>query len=173
MPTRRVSHAVLLALLGLISLAVCTDDEPTPVATVGPEPDYWSMFPAEAARAATLTRIIDGDTFEASLDGNSVTIRLFGADTPERGQACFREATDRVATLLQPGDRVWLQSGPRNDDGSRLLRYAFTEQRVLIDALLVREGLAAAWRRDGQLRDTIVALEDAARTLGVGCLFSR
>lgn len=173
MPAHRRALALLPALLGLIVLAACTDQEPTPVATVRPEPDYWSAFPTDAAQAATLTRIIDGDTFEASLDGNSVTIRLFGADTPERGQACYREATDRVATLLQRGDRVWLQSGPRNDDGSRLLRYAFTNERILIDALLVREGLAAAWRRDGQLRDTIVALEDAARSLGIGCLFKR
>ena len=172
MPTRR-HLPLLLALVGLIVLAACTDDEPNPVVTVGPEPDYWSAFPADAAQAATLIRIIDGDTFEASLNGNSVTIRLFGADTPERGEACFREATDRLSTLLARGDRVWLQPGPRNDDGSRLLRYAFTDERVLIDALLVREGLAAAWRRDGQLRDTIIALEDAARSLGVGCLFGR
>jgi micrococcal nuclease len=164
---------LLLALLGLSVLAACTDDEPVPVATFGPEPDYWSTFPAEAVQAATLIRIIDGDTFEASLNGTSVTIRLFGADTPERGEACFREATNRLGTLLGRGDRVWLQPGPRNDDGSRLLRYAFTNERVLIDALLVREGLAVAWRRDGQLRDTIVALEDAARSLGVGCLFGR
>ena len=172
MPTR-CHLPLLLALVGLIVLAACTDDEPNPVVTVGPEPDYWSAFPADAAQAATLIRIIDGDTFEASLNGNSVTIRLFGADTPERGEACFREATDRLSTLLARGDRVWLQPGPRNDDGSRLLRYAFTDERVLIDALLVREGLAAAWRRDGQLRDTIIALEDAARSLGVGCLFGR
>ena len=169
----RGSLTLLLTLLGFICHAACTGDEPTSVATIGPEPDYWSTFPADTAEPAILTRIIDGDTFEASLDGNSVTIRLFGADTPELGEACFLEATARVTSLLQQGDRVWLQSGPRDDDGSRLLRYIFTEERILLDALLVREGLAEAWRRDGQLRDTIVALENTARSLAVGCLFSR
>jgi endonuclease YncB( thermonuclease family) len=37
-------------------------------------------------------RVIDGDTFDSA----STRIRLFGMNTPERGDACFTEATDRL-----------------------------------------------------------------------------
>lgn len=162
----------LIPLLVLLSVAACSDEPVTSSrAPAGPQPNYWATFPADAAERATMVRVVDGDTFEAELDGRRVTIRLFGADTPERTQRCYGEASRRLAMLVPPGDTVWLQPGPRNDDGNRLLRYTFTESRVLVDALLVEEGLAEAWRRDGQLRDEIVALEQAARVNDVGCLF--
>ena len=40
-------------------------------------------------------RIIDGDTFESA----NARIRLFGVDTPERGEPCFTEATKRFKEL--------------------------------------------------------------------------
>ena len=43
-------------------------------------------------------------------------------------------------------------------------RLSFTS----IDATLVREGLARAWTRDGQHRDTLVELERDARGSGAG-----
>ena len=42
-----------------------------------------------------VTRIVDGDT----LDTTQGRLRLFGVDTPERGERCFREATDRLSGL--------------------------------------------------------------------------
>ena len=161
----------LLVFVSILSAACANDDPEAPATLTGPDPDYWSLFDEDDAQRATFIRAIDGDTFEARLDGQTVTVRLFGADTPERGDACFQDATNRLTQLAQRGDQIWLQSGPRNDDGRRLLRYAFTDDLTLIDALLVREGLAEAWRRDGQLRDIIVALENSARAAGSGCLF--
>lgn len=32
---------------------------------------------------ATVTRVIDGDTFEADLNGETITVRLIGVDSPE------------------------------------------------------------------------------------------
>ena len=42
-----------------------------------------------------VTRVVDGDTFISgrTTDGEELRIRLFGVDTPERGEACFDEAT--------------------------------------------------------------------------------
>lgn len=110
--------------------------------------------------------IIDGDTF----DTPSGRVRLFGVDTPERGEACFEEATSRLRSLA--GDRVRIEPGPRAQDrGGRLLLYVYTEAGNSIDETLIREGFAVAWTRDGQHRDFMAALEDEARTKGTGCIW--
>ena len=79
-------------------------------------------------------------------------VRLFGVNTPERGQCCAREATDRLREFA--GTTVRVEAGPRETDRyGRLLYYFYTEDGTSIDAALVREGLARAWARDGQHRE--------------------
>ena len=65
---------------------------------------------------ATVVRIIDGDTFDATVDGVAERIRIFGVDTPERGDACFSEATDLLAELA--GTEVLLVRDERNRDSN-------------------------------------------------------
>jgi len=52
-----------------------------------------------------VSRVIDGDTF----DSPAGRVRLFGVDTPERGQRCFNKATDRLRELA--GTTVRLETG--------------------------------------------------------------
>ena len=120
---------------------------------------------------AEVAEIVDGDTITAKLeDGRTLPIRYFGIDTPERGDRCFREATDRNEQLI--GDTVLLLPDQRLEDSNgRLLRYIFLEDGTSVDATLVAEGFAEAWRADGYYRDLILALEDAARAAGRGCLW--
>ena len=40
-----------------------------------------------------VARVIDGDTF---VGASNQSVRLFGVDTPERGEKCYQEATDRL-----------------------------------------------------------------------------
>lgn len=111
-------------------------------------------------------RVIDGDTFDSSIG----TIRLFGVDTPEKGQPCYAEAAERLEELL--GSTARVQNGPRLVDRyGRLLRYMYTESGQSIDETLIREGLATAWTRDGQNRDYLVGTERQARARGAGCLW--
>ena len=110
--------------------------------------------------------IIDGDTFDVP----SGRVRLFGIDTPEKGERCYNEATDRLRGLA--GNRVRVEPGPRAQDrGGRLLLYVYTEAGNSIDETLLREGLAVAWTRDGQHRDFMVALAKEARATGTGCIW--
>ena len=91
-----------------------------------------------------VSRVIDGDTF----DSPAGRVRLSGVDTPERGQRCSKEATDRLRELAGRAFRV--ENGPRGTDRyGRLLYYVYTADGSSIDATLVREGLAWAWTRDG------------------------
>jgi endonuclease YncB( thermonuclease family) len=112
-----------------------------------------------------VSRIVDGDTFVSA----NATIRLFGVDTPERGEACFDEATDRLRELA--GDSVRVEFGPRQGDRfGRILYYVYTMEGESIDEMLAREGLALAWLEDGQHRNALLAAESRATEAGVGCL---
>jgi len=111
-------------------------------------------------------RIIDGDTFDSA----NARIRLFGIDTPERGEKCFSEATDRLREIA--GDTVLVERGPRAEDQyGRILFYIYTESGESVDEILVREGLAMAWKPDGQHRDVLASTEEGARRDGSGCLW--
>jgi endonuclease YncB( thermonuclease family) len=111
-------------------------------------------------------RVIDGDTFE-SWNG---MVRIFGIDAPERNDRCHRRATSSLRQLA--GKVVRVQPGPRErDSGGRLLYYTFTAAGNSIDEILVREGLARAWTRDGQHREVLMGLEQGARNTGAGCLW--
>lgn len=111
-------------------------------------------------------RVIDGDT----LDTSQGRVRLFGVDTPERGEACFSEATNMLRSLA--GNIVRLEDGPRTTDSfGRRLAYVYNSNGVSIDETLIREGLGTAWTRDGQHRDLLVNSERDARRQGSGCLW--
>lgn len=136
--------------------------------------DLRAPLPGSDFDFARVERVIDGDTFEATVRGTRVTVRLYGVNAPERARRCASEAAARLRALLPRGATVLLHPGPRNgDDFGRLLRYAFRESdKTSIDALLIDEGLAEAWRADGQLRGQLAALEQRARQAGRGCLWS-
>ena len=112
-----------------------------------------------------VTGVIDVDTFESSIG----TIRLFGIDAPEKGQRCSAEATERLTELL--GSTARVETGPRlRDRYGRRLRYVYTESGDSVDEILIREGLALAWTRDGQHRDRLVRVRLVAMAGDVGCL---
>ena len=120
----------------------------------------------EGCDLLAVTRVIDGDTF-VSPQGR---VRLFGLDTPEVGERCASEATQRLLALAR--DEVRVERGPRDlDPYGRALYYIYTERGDSIDEILVREGLAVAWTADGQHRQFLMGLEELARTSGVGCLW--
>ncbi len=118
-----------------------------------------------------VTRVIDGDTLDVRAAETTLRVRLYGVDTAERGEACYREATERLTALA--GNRVLLLPDARlTDQNGRELRYVFTADGQSIDAALIREGLAKAWREDGSRKAELIALEEAARISRTGCLWS-
>jgi endonuclease YncB( thermonuclease family) len=113
-----------------------------------------------------VSRVIDGDT----LDSPAGRVRLFGVDTPERGERCYAQATELLRKLA--GSSVRVEVGPRETDpNGRLLFYAYTRHGESIEERLIREGLGQAWTQDGQHRDLLVELEKQAQTSGSGCLW--
>lgn len=118
-----------------------------------------------------VVEIIDGDTLRIEdAAGDVLTVRIFGIDTPERGEACYGEATNRLRELA--GAEVLLVADERlQDRNGRELRYVYTEAGISIDAVMLDEGLAVAWTEDGALRDELIATEQEAIAAGRGCLW--
>ena len=152
---------------------------PTPVATpfpftieiASPEPtldisNCSTINCCSDCMEISVDRVINGDIFQSA----NARIRLFGVDTLERGEPCFTEATARFRQLA--GDSVRVEFGPRQQARyGRIRYYVYTDQEDSIDEMLIREGLAEAWTRDGQHRDVLVAAGKGARRDGRGCLW--
>ena len=143
------------------STATATPSEPA----IGPPPPQ-TVINCAACPLVDVTRVIDGDTIDTSIG----RVRFYGIDTPERGEACFSEAT--AATERLAGSKVRLEDGPRfTDSFGRRLAYVYDASGNSIDVQLVAGGFARAWTRDGQHRDVLVGLEQGARANGAGCLW--
>jgi micrococcal nuclease len=154
---RRAS--VWLVLLGL--LVACTGNgASTPPGSTNPEARQAigspGPPPAEAATAtgkqrelAEVTRVVDGDTIQVSLNGESVSVRYLLIDTPETVdprttvQCMGREASARNHELVE-GRTVFLEADVTDRDRfGRLLRYVYLQDGRMVNEVLVREGFAA------------------------------
>lgn len=118
-----------------------------------------------------ILRIVDGDTAEILWEDEPTFLRYYGVNTTERGEPCYKEGIERNRVLSGGAVRLAFDERPRDVHG-RLLAYVFTDAGLSVDAQLVAEGIGKAWKRDGLLRDRIVALEDQARMSKIGCLWS-
>jgi len=175
MPRSRLGRRLLwlgliVALIAVLAALIALrggDDEPAPVPTLPPA--FLHPDPA-ALTAAAVTDVIDGDTIKVRIDGTEETVRYFGVDTPEDYQDCYEEARARNRDLV--GSEVLLLPDARESDpNGRLLRYVFTPEGQSIDAQLIAEGLARAWRKDGAYAERFLELESQAREGRVGCLW--
>lgn len=165
--------AALLVVAGMVAALTYLIDESGQPVPVEPRPTSLEL-PAGVTlsdlQRARVESIIDGDTIDVSIDGQTQRVRYYGIDTPERGDRCYREATDRNRSLI--GSAVLLFGDARDKDrNGRLLRYIFTADGKSIDATMVAEGYARAWREDGRYRDQIISLEGAADEANRGCLW--
>lgn len=99
------------------------------------------------AAAAYVTRVVDGDTIEVRLDGDTEDVRYIGVDTPETVKPdtpvqCFGPRASRFNHRLVEHRRVRLVFGvERRDAYGRLLAYVHLGRRF-VNAELVRRGLA-------------------------------
>lgn len=110
---------------------------------------------------AVVTRVVDGDTLVANIDGADEKIRLIGVDTPEsvhpdasRNTEEGKEASEHTKSVLPAGTHVWLESDTADADKyGRLLRYVWLEQpdnpndagevkSKMLNAELIAEGWA-------------------------------
>lgn len=95
-----------------------------------------------------VTRVVDGDTIIADINGAQEKIRLLGVDTPEtvdprKPVQCFgKEASSFTRSLLE-GKEVRLESDPSQGDRDkygRLLRYIFLPDGTFVNKEIITQG---------------------------------
>lgn len=135
-------RALATALAGLALLAGCATTEPPTAAEPSP------IYPKDGQRtAASVERVIDGDTLVARVDDQTVNVRLLGIDAPERQprECGYQSATEHLAQFAAPNSGVTLvaDTGEDNQDRfGRLLRYVRADGQDASRSLV-----AAGWAR--------------------------
>jgi micrococcal nuclease len=136
---------------------------------------------AQQTTNATITHVVDGDTFDADLDGvGEVRIRMLGVNTPEtvdprKAVECFgKTASDYSKQTLAVGSRVLLEEDSQADERDkygRLLRNVILADGTDYNAKLVEEGYAYAYLGfplDPQRKTQLKRLENEAKSANRG-----
>jgi micrococcal nuclease len=131
----------IAAVLIAVSLSRCGIDRGGSVEPAGPV-------------QARVTRVVDGDTIDVSIDGDDDTVRYIGIDTPETVKPgtpvqCGGPRAHEVNERLVGGRTVTLRfDAERRDVYGRLLAYVYLpparpgRRPLFVNAELARRGLA-------------------------------
>ena len=135
-------------------------------------PTQWGQADAQAPRAALVTRVIDGSTLDAQVEGARTPVGYLGVDTPGLNEPCGMQALQRNLELTANG--VLLEADPlyRLDDRRRQLFYAYTADGISIDETLIHDGLGRAARTDAAHGVDLAAAEADAAASTAGCLWA-
>ena len=151
-----------------------------------PLPPQTEDFPSKRSRSPTLwpqngesalvTRVIDGDTVEVSLNGESLTVRYIGIDTPETKHPskpieCFGPEASQFNEELVAGKQVLLEKDTTDKDRyGRLLRYVWIEGGGLVNQVLVENGYArvSTYPPDVKYESLLIESESSAQADGIG-----
>lgn len=141
------------------------------VPTFAPSLTALSTPPAAPdGQAATVVRVIDGDTIEVAMEGVTYRVRYIGMDTPEYDEPFFLEASEANRQLVEGKTVVLIKDVSEVDRYGRLLRYVYLQDGNFVNAELVRLGYAqaATYPPDVAQAALFVELEREARNAGIG-----
>lgn len=144
--------------------------EPTPTDANLAALDKYPCIPANAERAeAKVTRIVDGDTIEVVIGGQTYRVRYIGMNTPERDQQYYAESTEANRRLVEDKTVLLVKDVSETDKYGRLLRYVLADG-VFVNLQLVEDGYAvpATYPPDVACADTFLASSRKARDAGLG-----
>lgn len=164
----------LLAVAILVMAALACDSDPISIPTPG-EVEAIPLTasipePPAGEELASVTRIVDGDTIEVSMNDVTYRVRYIGINTPEVGQPCADEATAFNTSLVSDQVVRMVKDVSETDRFGRLLRYVYVGD-LFVNAELVAQGYAqaATYPPDVAYAALFVQLEAEARTAGRGC----
>jgi micrococcal nuclease len=105
---------------------------------------------ATSPSSATMKRVVDGDTIDIEIGGNTERVRLIGINTPEtkhptKGVECFGpEASAYAEQLLPTGTQLRVERDiEARDKYGRLLLYVYiANSNIFVNLDLVMQGYA-------------------------------
>jgi len=112
--------------------------------------------PTTALVNATVTKVIDGDTFEVSMSGKLAKVRVIGINTPEtvdprKKVECFGVEASEKAKEILTDKTVQLENDTTQTDKDkygRLLRYVKLPDTSDFGNLMIQEGYAYEYTYD-------------------------
>ena len=141
------------------------------LATTVPQPPLLTVTEvAVGEETADVTNIVDGDTIDVQMNGQSFRVRYIGMDTPERGELFYNEAREANRQLVEGQTVTMVKDVSETDRYGRLLRYIYLKDGTFVNAELVRQGYAqvATFPPDVRFQETYLELEREARQAGRG-----
>jgi endonuclease YncB( thermonuclease family) len=118
---------------------------------------------------ATVTRVLDGDSFQASIDGVAVEVRLLGINAPEDTECHGDTARAVLESWLSSGEVTLVAGGEAaTDQFDRDLRYVYVGG-VNVNLALIESGDALALQTGHPLESQFLAAADdaAGKQLGM------
>lgn len=115
-------------------------------------------------------RVIDGDTIEVNINGQTVDVRYLQMNTTERGEPCYQEGKDANATLVDGKVVTLIADAEATDQYGRWLRHVYVNN-LHVNAELVRNGWAEAvvYEPNDQYWEAFILLEQEATRAKRGC----
>jgi endonuclease YncB( thermonuclease family) len=154
--------------LTLLLLGACTFGFDPNAPPPGGSPGGGGNVPS--GDEASVTRIIDGDTIDVSLNGQTYRIRYIGVNTPESNEVCYNEATQANALFVQGKTVRLVKDVSETDQYGRLLRYVYVGN-LFVNAALVQQGYAevVSYPPDTAQFENFKSLEIEATNARRGC----
>lgn len=134
---KRQGNIDLLCCVGVLGLGLFLGDSHR----TDSKPQFLVFPPEAGANHCILLRVVDGDTVHLGLVMD-VGVRLWGIDTPERGQPGFKEATKRLKSLLSKSQYIRVEWRGRGKYGRQLGVLYPDEDGPSANQILVNEGYA-------------------------------
>ncbi len=111
------------------ALVSTTAAQPSPQPLASPAPSPTGTGPTIlvacleglAWEPTTLVRVIDGDTIDVRINGNTERVRYIGINTPERDQPGYSEAIQANRRLVE-SDQLWLARDATKSSTKRTMR---------------------------------------------------
>ncbi len=133
------------------------------------KPDYF-----QDGLRAKVTNIVDGDTFDVTIDSEKFRIRLIGVDTPEtvhptkRAEESGKIASNYLNNLLTNKTVSLSFDNTKTDIYNRLLAYVYLDN-ILINADLIKNGYGYAYTKyPFKYQNVFVEYEQTAKESGIG-----
>jgi len=164
----------VVSFLLILLICACTPETPAPapapeVTPTLPPSSRLCIAPTSPRQLAMVVKVIDGDTIEVDLDGDTYRVRYIGMDTPERERPFYEEATAVNAELVEGQPVLLVKDVSETDQYDRLLRYVFVGD-TFVNFELVNQGYAAAvtFPPDVACEEVFRHAEADARNRGLG-----
>jgi endonuclease YncB( thermonuclease family) len=137
---------------------------PTPAVQVPDLPGVDCIPQHTKREVAQVTRIVDGDTIDVSIDGETFRVRYIGMNTPETNEYFGSQATAANRSLVEGKTVTLVKDVSETDRYGRLLRYVLTDE-AFVNYDLVVQGFASAatYPPDVACQQTLVQAERDAR----------